>query len=124
MREQVASSFELDIVERGAVEHMLRGPEAWKSALREQLPHLTIESRTRNAYGDTVNFSLPLHVRVAENVPASASPLECVVRHPLLRHGGLFALWVRDGKLAALEATSHGDETWPSHSHAENFQFE
>ncbi len=120
----MASPAELDVVERTAIEHMLRGPEAWKSALRAQLSHVGIESRSRNVYGDTVNFSLPLNVRAAENVPSGASPLTCVVKHRLLRHTGLFALWVQAGRLASLEATSHGDEPWPSHSPAEHFEFE
>jgi hypothetical protein len=121
----VRDDGELDEVERRAVEHLLRGEEEWKTALRAQARFLRVHSREPNIYGGVTNFVLPEKAKLSQLPPPGTSPIHGgVVRHPSLVYPGYFLLWLKDGNISALEATAQGDDEWPSHDKPDNFQFE
>jgi hypothetical protein len=104
---------ELTAIEHAVLHAILEGSHPGLLALRDQLPGLAVVRRIVTP----TTFSTVLRTR--RNAPRAAIAARHVVLDDLLADvpglegGAGFALFVEDGLLARLEASTFGGEPWP-----------
>jgi hypothetical protein len=104
---------ELTQFERDLLDSLLDGDQPLSRALRRQLATAVPVSRQLSGVGIFLSFQVPVASGLDPTEPRSFEV--GTVRFDLkgVEHGGLAALFVRDGYVSWLEAwTCHGD--WPS----------
>jgi hypothetical protein len=92
----------------------------WRSLLEGQLRHARIVGRTEKVFGYYIDFDVPRERRIpAMPDEVNAKPMEARATHPDGKNMIFFILYVKDGLLHSLEASSTSD--WPSDESAIRF---
>ena len=92
----------------------------WRPLLDDQLRHASIVGRTEKVFGYYVDFEVPRERRIAAMPDkVNARPMEARATHPDGKNMIFFILYVKDGLLHSLEASSTSD--WPSDESAIRF---
>jgi hypothetical protein len=101
-------------LEEAVVDMLLAGEHPSLAKLRAQLPVAAVRSRQSNGEGFFVEFDLPADVERPSIRQKSLHIGDVKATLPELKRGAGFILFVREGRLAMLEAFSF-DEPWPEH---------
>lgn len=91
-------------LERRALKAALGGSEAWRKQLREQIENLYVVSRDDSGAGVFTNFGLKTGAPLVD-IPASRyrDPPGVNAKHPAIRGGATFLVWLKDGRVDCLE---------------------
>jgi len=86
--------------------------EAWREGLWKQVVRLRVKARTAKNVGYYVDFEVPPSLKIAD-LPGdfNKNPPEAEANHPDGANGIFFIVYVKDGMLSFMEATSTAD--WP-----------
>jgi|HubBroStandDraft_4_1064222.scaffolds.fasta_scaffold221396_2 hypothetical protein len=99
-------------LEEAVIDMLLAGDHPSLSKLRAQLSLAEIRSRQSNGEGFFVEFEVPAGVERPSIQQKSLHIADVKATLPELKRGAGFILFVREGRLAMLEAYSF-DEPWP-----------
>jgi hypothetical protein len=99
-------------LEEAVIDMLLAGEHPSLGKLRAQLPLARIRSRQSNGEGFFVEIELPAEVERPSIKQKSLHIGDVKATLPELTRGAGFILFVREGRLAMLEAYSF-DEPWP-----------
>lgn len=99
-------------LEAEALRLLLEGDDPVLSILREQLTYLVDVTREHTGVGPFTNFTLAKEAPVIPGRPSFAFG-DVFAEIEGLEYGAGFVLFVTDGRLAMLDASSYGDSSWP-----------
>lgn len=93
---------------------------SWHPLLERQLRCARVVQRTEKTVGYYIDFEVPAELRIADMADAAnRPPMRVSARHPDGRNVLDFILYVKDGAICFLEASSTGD--WPDDDGAIRF---
>jgi hypothetical protein len=111
---QTVEFQELTALEREALRRALGSvePKHLRDALMRQVDEIVVKNRTSKTVGYYVDFEVPSHLRLDE-LPdeANKNPPQVQARHPDGENAIFFVVYIKDGALSFLEASSTSE--WP-----------
>lgn len=107
---------QLSRTERHALREALEGEQSWKAALRSQVDHITVKSRSANEAGGFVDLIVKGNGFEISDVSIKdpGYPPVATASHPQLKNGGGYVVWVSDGLVSCIEYYSNDESPWPA----------